>query len=121
MVVLRVIKIKAIGSDSLAEIKRHLKHLCLARFEIIHLHLDLCQASVSQLVPPCESLGFFFAGILPGLNNTQTLILQYLNNVPLDYDKIQLHSPQARELLDYVKQADPNSSLNIPSNISHSI
>ena len=103
-----VIKIKVLGSDTLAEIKRHLKHLCLERFEVIHLHLDLCQASVSQLVPQCESLGFFFAGILPGLNNTHTLIMQYLNNVPLDYDKIRLHSPQAVKLLEYVKQADPN-------------
>ena len=103
-----LIKMKAIGPDSFNQLRQHLKHLCLAHFEVIHLHLDLCRPAVAQLASQCESLGFFFAGILPGLNNTQTLILQYLNNVPLDYDKIQLHSPQARELLDYVKQADPN-------------
>jgi hypothetical protein len=100
--------IKMQATDSLQQLRHNLKHLCLARFEVIHLHLDLCQPRILQLAPQIESLGFFFAGILPGLHNTQTLIMQYLNNVPLDYEKIQLHSPQAREILDYVKKADPN-------------
>jgi RimJ/RimL family protein N-acetyltransferase len=101
-----LIKMKAIGPDSLHQLRQNLKHLCLGRFEVINLHLDLCRPAVAQLVTQCESLGFFFAGLLPGLNNTQTLILQYLNNVPLDYDKIQLHSPATREILAYVQEAD---------------
>ena len=103
-----IIKIRAIGPETPGQVQRHLKQLCQSRFEVIHLHLDLAQAAVAPLVPACESLGFFFAGILPGLAQTQTLILQYLNNVPLDYDKILLHSPRARELLEYVKSQDPN-------------
>jgi serine/threonine-protein kinase RsbW len=103
-----VIKIKTIGSDTLEALRRQLKHLCQARFEVINLHLDLSQPQAALLAPQCESLGFFFAGIVPGLNGAQTLILQYLNNIPLDYDRIQLHSPLAREILTYVKQADPN-------------
>ena len=103
-----IIKMKAIGPDTPDELKRNLKHLCQSRFEVIHLHLDLSQPASAHLVPHCESLGFFFAGILPGLNGTQALILQYLNNVPLDYDQIQLHSPLSQEILAYVKQADPN-------------
>ena len=87
--------------------QRHLKQLCQSRFEVIHLHLDLTQAAAVTLVPACESWGFFFAGILPGLGQTQILILQYLNNVPLDYDKILLYSPQARELLEYIKPQIP--------------
>ncbi len=103
-----IIKIKAIGPETLGQVQRHLKQLCQSRFEVIHLHLDLTQAAAVPLVPACESLGFFFAGILPGLDQTQILILQYLNNVPLDYDKILLYSPQARELLEYIKSQDPN-------------
>jgi serine/threonine-protein kinase RsbW len=102
------IKLKEIGPETLAELKGTLKQLCQSRFEVIQLELDLSQSAAAHLVAHCESLGFFFAGILPGLNGAQTLILQYLNNVPLDYDKIQLHSPLAREILDYVKQSDPN-------------
>jgi hypothetical protein len=103
-----LIKLKAIGPETPAELKRTLKNLCLSRFEVIHLELDLSRPAAASLVPHCEALGFFFAGILPGINGVQALILQYLNNVPLDYDKIQLHSPLAREILAYVKQVDPN-------------
>jgi RimJ/RimL family protein N-acetyltransferase len=103
-----IVKVKAIGSDILGQVQHHLKQLCQSRFEVIHLHLDLTQPAAAALVPACESLGFFFAGILPGLGQTQILILQYLNNVPLDYDKILIISPQARELLEYIKSLDPN-------------
>jgi hypothetical protein len=103
-----IIKMKVIGPDSFEQLRHDLKKLCLAHFEIILLHLDLCQASVSQFVSQAESLGCFFAGILPGLNNTQALILQYLNNVPLDYEKIQLNSPDAQKIFNYIKQQDPN-------------
>jgi RimJ/RimL family protein N-acetyltransferase len=102
------LKLKAVGPDTPAELKRVLKHLCQARFEVILLDLDLRQPAAALLVPACESLGFFFAGLLPGGSGAPTLILQYLNNLPLDYDRIQLHSPQAQEILAYVKQVDPN-------------
>jgi hypothetical protein len=36
------------------------------------------------------------------------LVLQYLNNVSLDYDKILLVSDVAKELLTYIKAHDPN-------------
>jgi len=55
-----------------------------------------------------RSSWFFFAGILPGLNDAQTMILQYLNNVPIDYDQIQLYSPPAQEILTCVRGLDPN-------------
>jgi serine/threonine-protein kinase RsbW len=103
-----VIRLKAVGPDTPVELTRTLKHLCQARFEAILLELDLSRPEAALLVPAAESLGFFFAGLLPGGSGAQTFLLQYLNNVPLDYDRIQLHSPRAREILAYVKQADPN-------------
>jgi serine/threonine-protein kinase RsbW len=35
-------------------------------------------------------------------------MLQYLNNVPIDYDAIQVKSAMAKKLLAYVKEQDPN-------------
>ena len=53
-------------------------------------------------------MGFFFAGILPESRIGDALILQYLNNVRLEYDKIQLLSDISKELLNYIKERDPN-------------
>jgi serine/threonine-protein kinase RsbW len=56
-------------------------------------------------------MGFFFAGILPLALAGDTLILQYLNNVRIDYDKIVLYSEEARQIRDYVREMDPNFDL----------
>ena len=58
-----------------------------------------------------EKLGFFFAGVLPCARIGDTLILQYLNNVDLDYEKIAAYSDIAKELLGYIRAHDPNASL----------
>jgi hypothetical protein len=34
--------------------------------------------------------------------------MQYLNNVPIAYDAIQVKSAMAQKLLDYVREQDPN-------------
>jgi hypothetical protein len=39
------------------------------------------------------------------------LILQYLNNVDLDYSKISAYSEAAKELLAYIQKLDPFSSI----------
>jgi len=52
-------------------------------------------------------LGFFFAGVFPN-DKKQYLVLQYLNNVPIDYKRIVLVSDFAKELGEYVKKCDPN-------------
>jgi serine/threonine-protein kinase RsbW len=103
-----VIKVGAIGRETPDDIRHTLKHLCQARFDVIQLQMDLGQPAVPELAVHSETLGFFLAGLLPGLNGAQTLILQYLNNVPIDYDQIRLDSLQAQEVLAYVKGLDPN-------------
>lgn len=58
--------------------------------------------------PPLEALGYFFAGILPGgLADSDALILQYLNNIAVNYQKIQAVSEMGRELVAYVRQSNP--------------
>jgi hypothetical protein len=56
-------------------------------------------------------MGFFFAGILPLSAIGDALILQYLNNVVVDYDKIVLYTDLAKEIRDYVRSHDPYLSL----------
>lgn len=116
------IRIKLVGSMSFARIiidrygmniiddlKAKVKELCLKKTEILNLFLNLSDPSTCIYTEQFEKLGFFFAGILPGgLSDGDALILQYLNNVPINYDAIQVESATARKLLAYVRQKDPN-------------
>ena len=117
-----VIRIKLVGSLSFAriiidrygknindELQTKVKELCLKKIEILNLFLNLSDPSTGTYTEQFEKLGFFFAGILPGgLSDGDALILQYLNNVPLDYDAIQVKSAIAKKLLAYVREHDPN-------------
>jgi hypothetical protein len=53
-------------------------------------------------------LGFFFIGVKPSSTLGDALILEYFNNVALDYDRIKLASQMGNELRSYVRQHDPN-------------
>ena len=96
------------GTDVTSLVKTRLRELCLERYDVIHLYLDLMDQRTSELVPRFEEMGFFFSGILPAALPGDALILQYLNNVPIDYEKIRVVSDAARELLAYVRKHDPN-------------
>ena len=97
------------GTDIVSQIQTALKELLIQKFEIIQLYLDLSDSSTARLTGALEDLGFFFAGLLPkGFARGDGLLLQYLNNVPLDYDAINVESQVARELLAYIKSHDPN-------------
>ena len=117
-----IVKIKQIASMSYAriiidrygqnivdELKTSVKELCLSKTEIVNLFLNLSDPLVCTYTQQFEKLGFFFAGILPGgFTDGDALILQYLNNVPIDYDAIQVKSATAKKLLAYVREHDPN-------------
>jgi serine/threonine-protein kinase RsbW len=97
----------AAGENLVLEIKHRIKELCQKKIEAINLYIDLCDEYAVSLVPELEELGFFFAGAFPN-DEKQFLILQYLNNVPINYDKIVIVSEFANKLMDYIKQYDPN-------------
>ncbi len=116
------IRIQLVGSMSFARIiidrygmnisddlKTRVKELCLKKTEVLNLFLNLSDPLTCSHTAQFEKLGFFFAGILPGgLSGGDALILQYLNNVPIDYDAIQVKSTTAKKLLAYVRKHDPN-------------
>lgn len=105
------IEVKQFGENVVSEVKSRLKDLCLKRFDVIQLLLNLRDPQTSAYVEHFERLGFFFAGIRPGGRRGDDLILQYLNNVPLDYDNIKIESQLGRDLLEYIKALDPNRNI----------
>jgi len=103
--------VKQYGKNVMAELKSILRKLCVRQVAAINLFLNLEDPHTFGLTAEIEKLGFFFAGILPGAACGDALILQYLNNVELDYTKIMAFSEVAKELEAYVQKCDPNAAL----------
>lgn len=100
------IEIESYGSDIVRQISQTLKNLCLEKFEAIYLYFNLQDPLTAVMTKKFESLGFFFAGIIPGADRGDKLELQYLNNVKIDYKKIQVYSTFSKELLAYIQGCD---------------
>ena len=96
------------GRNAVREVRLALKAMCLKQVASISLFLNLADPAACHLTAELETLGFFFAGILPQAAVGEALVLQYLNNVELDYAKIQAHSDMAKRLLSYIQERDPN-------------
>lgn len=99
------------GAETVKEVRRKLRYFCLNKFSTISLYLNLEDPHTYSLCPEFEQMGFFFAGILPRMRIGDVLMLQYLNNVDVHYDKISTYSEMAKEILVYIQAHDPNAAL----------
>jgi anti-sigma regulatory factor (Ser/Thr protein kinase)/GNAT superfamily N-acetyltransferase len=102
------IEIEVYGSDVVHEVKARLKEFCLKHIEVIQLHCNLGDPLTYYMIHEFEQLGFFFIGIKPSSTLGDSLILEYFNNVALDYDRIKVASAMGEELRSYVRKHDPN-------------
>jgi serine/threonine-protein kinase RsbW len=100
--------VESCGPDAVRQIRKILRGYCVDHVAAINLFLKLTDPVTYRMTAEFEKLGFFFAGILPESKIGDALILQYLNNVSLDYSKILLVSDIAKELLTYISERDPN-------------
>jgi len=96
------------GNDYIRALHYELKNICIKKVDQITLFLDLHDPVTSTACSEIEKLGFFISGVIPCLHFEDTLILQYLNNIRMDYSLIKVHSQMARELLDYIRSMDPD-------------
>ncbi len=91
--------------EIVADINMAKKKLCMEHTDVLYLYLDLESPNIPKLVEECEKLGFFFSGILPfGLRGHHAMVLQYLNNLEIDFEKIKMYGTLAQELLSHVKK-----------------
>ncbi|HOW98265.1 MAG TPA: ATP-binding protein [Kiritimatiellia bacterium] len=103
--------IRRYGADAVTAVRKALRQFCVQQVACVNLFLNLEDPATALLAAEFEKLGFFFAGILPCSRIGDALVLQYLNNVALDYGKIVAYSDVARELLAYIRELDPNADL----------
>jgi anti-sigma regulatory factor (Ser/Thr protein kinase)/GNAT superfamily N-acetyltransferase len=101
------IEVVRYGEDTIREVETRLRRLCLERIDVIALHLNLRDPITYHLTGEFEKMGFIFAGIMPGSPIGDALILQYLNNVAIDLDRIKLSSEVGRQTLDYLRRTYP--------------
>ena len=90
------------GRDFQDCIRYHLREMCYQKIEVLYLDLPLSDPATVQSCAAAEVLGFFFAGIIPELDNGDVLRLQYLNNVKMDRSQTAIVSDFGKYLFDYV-------------------
>lgn len=103
------IEVKTYGRQVVSQVYSILKTLCYQKVDQITLYLNLHDPAICSLIGKFEEIGFFYAGILPFAHVGDALLLQYLNNVPIDYSKINIADEMGREIAEYVRSCDPNN------------
>ena len=91
------------GINTVEDVRHTLRELCRRRIETVGLYLDLRDPLTAVHVKDFEDMGFFFSGLFPS-GARQNLILQYLNNISIEYNEICTVSAFSKELLSYVKR-----------------
>lgn len=98
------------GPYILQEIRTIVRDLCIKQIACITLVLSLEDPLTYFLTSDFERMGFFFSGILAQTIVGDALLLQYLNNVPFDYNNVKIHTDNGKDILAYIKTCDPNTA-----------
>ena len=96
------------GENILHATRKILRGFCVSNIASINLFLNLADPLTWHLTGEFEKMGFFFAGVLPQSQIGDALVLQYLNNVAFDYNKLVLYSDFTKEIMEYIRRNDPN-------------
>ena len=74
----------------------------------IYVQLPMNHPFLVEACEILESWGYFFNGIYPGTGHSDPyLVMGFLNNQILNYDKIHIVDEFGQELRDYVRSLDP--------------
>ena len=94
--------IERIGRKTIDEIRFHLKHLTLERFDCIYVDIPLKQKGAGFIGSGLRDMGFFFGCVIPEYGDGDVFRLQYLNNVEISPDDIKTASDFGQKLLDTI-------------------
>jgi len=91
------------GINAEHELRDRLRLYCLEKTDTIFLYLNLSDPATYYFAGEFEKAGFFFSGIIPDYRRGfDAMVLQYLNNVEIDFGKIKINSEIGKLILDYV-------------------
>jgi anti-sigma regulatory factor (Ser/Thr protein kinase)/GNAT superfamily N-acetyltransferase len=93
-----------------ADIAQRLRHECYrlrqAQIQVWELFLNLESPLTPLVAAEAEKLNFIFTGILPGTSGGDSMVLQLLNGITVDYDAIKVDAAIAQEMLAYIRARD---------------
>jgi len=104
---LATVRVGRIGRDIAKQMREKLYRLRLDGVHIANLYLNLTDPATYHATSLLEQLGFRFTGIMPGTEGGDSLLLQLLDGVVVDYENMQLVSDTAKELVSYARKHDP--------------
>lgn len=97
------IKIIEAGVDVISKVIECLNHLVQENTKAIVIVMRLHERSTKYLSKELEKYGVFFSGILPGDDDEDVLLMQYVTE-DINYDKVKLLSNNGKRLLEYIKE-----------------
>lgn len=97
------VRVVSYGDDFEAAMKYRLREICEEGVACIYADLPVSEPGTATHPEALEKMGFFFSCIIPEFCETGDILrFQYLNNVPVDPDRIKTASPLGAQLLQYV-------------------
>ena len=102
------IRVSSFSKETMTELKKIWHRYCVDKTDIIYLFLNMEDPLCKTVSKECDELGFVFSGVLPdGVSGRHALVLQYFNNLEMDLDLIVPYSQTAKDVLNYIKAANP--------------
>ncbi|MDS4031120.1 MAG: GNAT family N-acetyltransferase [Candidatus Contendobacter sp.] len=95
------------GRDAARVVAGQLLELRRQGMECVLLYLNLSDPALPDFAPDWERLGFHFAGVLPGGDEGDWLILNHPLQQAFDYERLVLADDWSRELLAAIEAEDP--------------
>ena len=97
-------KVMKYGEDTIDEIISKWKYYKLEKISVIYLYLNLEDEHTPYISKKANEIGFIYSGIIPEyLNGNDILILQYTNNMKVDFEKIKVADEESKKILDFIK------------------
>ncbi len=103
------LRVHKYGRNIINQIKTKCEALAPHSVKTIYLHLPLMDKNTAKYCSYLEKLGFFFAGIKPGSNNGDSLILQHLNEHCINYNLLATGCEFSAAIKEYVQDQDLKS------------
>ncbi len=101
------------SSSAITEIRQTLRNFCIEQVAAIYLYLDMTEPAMPHIAEQCEQMGFIFSGVQPfGINGHHALVLQYLNNIRIDFNLIKVADPFSESIKSYIENIYNNTIIN---------